>query len=135
MQSPVTKMDNKELRDFALVTGAMFIAIFGLLLPWLWDAAFPAWPWILAIVLGLWGIILPATLAPVHRVWMKLAHGLGWINTRIILSAVFFLLFFPFGVIMRLVAKDPMARHFDKSAASYRVASASSPINKLEKPF
>jgi hypothetical protein len=128
-------MDNKELRNFALVTGAMFIVFFGLLLPWLWNAAFPAWPWILAIVLGLWGSLLPATLAPVHRVWMKLAHGLGWINTRIILSAVFFLLFFPFGVIMRLVAKDPMARCLDKDADSYRVRSALSPVKKMEQPF
>lgn len=128
-------MSSKELRNFALVTGTMFIVFFGLLLPWLWNAAFPAWPWILAVILGLWGILLPATLAPIHWAWMKLAHGLGWVNTRIILSAVFFLLFFPFGVVMRLMGKDPMSRHFDKNVGSYRVHSMSFSINKMEKPF
>ena len=130
--SPLSK---KELRNFALVTSAMLILFFGMLLPWLWDVAFPLWPWVTAIILALWGLLLPASLAPVYHLWMKFAHVLGWINTRLILSIIFFLIFLPFGLIMRLLGNDPMARRFDAKINTYRVKSAPCPHENMEKPF
>lgn len=54
---------------------------------------------------------------------MKFGHIAGWINTRIILGIMFFAIFFPAGLLMRIFAKDPMARKLDDAAQSYRVAS------------
>jgi hypothetical protein len=42
------------------------------------------------------------------RVWMKLAHVLGWIVTRLILSALFFAVLTPLGWVMRLLGKAPL---------------------------
>ena len=128
-------VSKKELRNFALVTSAMLILFFGLLLPWLWDAAFRLWPWIAAAVLVTWGLLLPASLAPAYHLWMKFAHVLGWINTRLILSIIFFLIFLPFGFIMRLLGNDPMVRRFDVKTNSYRVKRAPIPHENMEKPF
>lgn len=128
-------VDKKELRSFGLMMAGMLILIFGLLLPWLWDAAFPLWPWIAAVPFGLLGLLLPGALAPVHRLWMRIAHVLGWINTRIILGLIFFVVIFPFGIILRLLGKDFMARQLDPGVQSYRIQRKGMGRHKMENPF
>lgn len=125
----------KELREFGLVTGAIVVALFGLLLPWLFDHAWPRWPWIIAGVLWAWALLLPASLLPVYKGWMAIGHALGWINTRIILGIMFYLMFLPVGLILRLLGKDPMARRVDKSQASYRVSHAPRKKDHVERPY
>lgn len=52
-------------------------------------------------------------LKALYGYWMKFAHALGWVNTRIILSLVYFLIFTPLALIFRLLGKDPMERRFE----------------------
>jgi len=127
------EMTNKELRKFGLVTGGMLILFFDLLIPWIWGVNRPLWPVIVAGVLALMALV-PATLRPVYKVWMRFAEALGWVNTRIILSVMFYLIFFPVGMIMRLF-NDPMHRKFDASADTYRVPSDAIKHENMEKPF
>lgn len=132
----ISDMPNKhELRNFGLLMGALLSLLFGLLLPWLWDARWPVWPWAVGVVFVLWGLLVPSTLAPVWRVWMKLAHVLGWINTRILLGLVFYVVVLPLAGALRVVGRDPMARRFDAAAVSYRVPSQPADRHNLEKPF
>jgi hypothetical protein len=129
-------MSKKPLREFGLVTAGMIALVFGLLLPWIWDAtSWPQWPWLLAALLGATSLALPNILQPVYHWWMKLAHVLGWINTRILLSLIFFLIFSPVALILRLLGKDPMRRKLDPTEQSYRVESKTPPDNHLERPF
>jgi hypothetical protein len=134
------EMSNKELRKFGLMTGGMLILFFDLLIPWVWGFPMPAWPldpsWSMkvAAVLAGMALILPASLGPVYKIWMLFAEALGWVNTRIILSVIFFLLFFPVGMIMRLF-NDPMRRKLDKSADSYRIPSSPPKPENMERPF
>ena len=123
-----------ELRTFGLVTAGMVVLCFGLLIPWIWSIAWPIWPLVVAAILVIMALIAPVSLRPVYKVWMRFAGVLGWINTRIILGLVFFLMFFPFGLIMRLF-NDPMRRKLDKSIKTYRVLSTSPKRENLEKLF
>jgi len=43
------------------------------------------------------------------KLWFKLAEGLGWVNSRIILSILFYLFLFPFAVLFRLSTKNPLS--------------------------
>lgn len=129
------KKEKKELREFGLIFGAMVVLIFGLFFPWLLERPWPAWPWIVAAIFAVTGLALPLALKPVYRLWMKIGHVLGWINVRIILGIVFFLLFFPVSLIFRLIGRDPMARRLDEKMASYRVTSHSPPKDQMEKPY
>ena len=52
----------------------------------------------------------PIILGPVFKLWLKVAHAVGWFNTQILLSIVFILVFIPTGLVMRLLRKDPMKR-------------------------
>ena len=51
---------------------------------------------------------------------MAVGEGLGWINTRIILSLIFYGVFTPAAVVMRLRGKDPMRRGWEPNRESYR---------------
>lgn len=62
---------------------------------------------------------VPGSLKYVYIVWMKLAFVLGWFNTRLILCIIFYLIFFPVGLIMRLCRIDVLERKFDRSGSSY----------------
>ena len=132
---PTNPVDRKELRNFGLVFGAGLIVIFGLLFPWLANRSWPAWPWITAAVFAALGLLWPAALKPLQVTWLKIGHVLGWINTRIILGVVFFTIFLPASLLLRLLGKDPMHRKLDPSTASYRVTSKSSPREQMERPF
>lgn len=125
----------RELRLFGLMMGGFIAVIFGLLIPWIWDLEFPEWPWMAAAVFIVWGLAAPASLSPVFRVWMKFGGVLGWINTRLLLGLVFYLMFFPLGVIMRLFGWDAMHRKLNANAQSYRVPSKVAARNNMEKPF
>jgi predicted membrane metal-binding protein len=148
---PIPELDSKGYRDFALTTGGIVAGLFGLFFPWLLDRPLPtwplvnfgistplawlSWPWIFFIVLSIWGLIAPMSLRPVYTGWMKFGLMLSKITTPIIMGIVFYAVFAPMGLVMRLFGKDSMARKLDESAATYRVESVKAPAKNLEKPF
>jgi len=125
----------QELRKFGLVTGAIVAVLFGLLLPWIFDYPWPLWPWIVSGVFWLWGLLHADSLFTSYRIWLKFGHIAGWINTRIILGIMFYIIFFPAGILMRLLGKDPMSRKLDSSANSYRITSEHMDKDHFERPY
>jgi hypothetical protein len=72
--------------------------------------------------------IAPGLLKPIYIFWMRLAFVLSWINTRLILSIIFYLIFTPVGLGMRLFGVDLLDRKIEKNKDSYW-------INKEKKEF
>jgi hypothetical protein len=56
-----------------------------------------------------------------HRVWMKFAHVLGWVNTRILLGLMFYGAIAPYGLLMRLFGRDVLRRR-GRSQETYWIA-------------
>lgn len=135
MTSVTETLDSKGYRKFGLTTGAIVIALFGLCVPWVFDLHYPRWPWILGGTLGLWALVAPATLKPVYAAWMKFGQLMNWINTRLILGILFYGVFLPFGMAVRLFGKDPMHRKLDETLSTYRVKSHNEPRDNVERPF
>jgi len=127
-------MSPSELRKFGLVTAAMLVLFFDVLIPWIWDFAPPVWPLVVASILILMALVYPKSLGPVYTVWMKFANVLGWINTRIILGLIFYTLFMPVGFLVRAVS-DPMRRKQDNESDSYREESRQPKIENMERPY
>ncbi|MDP3042038.1 MAG: SxtJ family membrane protein [Candidatus Omnitrophota bacterium] len=63
------------------------------------------------------GLVLPACLRLVYIAWMRLAFILSWVNTRAILIILFYLIFTPVGLFMRLFRIDLLEKN--KKAESY----------------
>mgnify|MGYP003659674533 FL=1 len=135
MDQEIRELDGKGLREFAFVTGALSAGLFGVFFPWLFNAAYPVWPWLLGAVLVTWGMVAPKTLRPVYRGWMRVGLLLNRVTTPLVLGLVFYLVIFPVGFIMRLTGRDPMARRFDDGLESYRVPSVKPKRENMERPF
>lgn len=148
----IPELDRKGLREFGVVTGLIIIALFGLFFPWIfssirlfhaydfWGAVNPAisafrWPFLLGALFVVLGLIAPMTLKAVYRVWMKFGLMMSAIMTPLIMGIVFYLVFTPVGIVMKILGKDSMSRKLDADADSYRVISKDNPIKNLEKPF
>ncbi len=130
------KVDSKKLREFGLLTGLVFVLLFGLFIPWLKSKSYPLWPWVLALLLWIPAILKPMVLGPVYDAWMKIGHALGWINSRIILGAVFYLLITPMGWVMRRLGKNPLGASAQKSDSnSYRVVIKKREEKHMEVPY
>jgi hypothetical protein len=135
MKATIDKLDAKGYRKFGLTTGCIVLILFGALIPWLFGLRYPQWPWILAGVLATLALIAPTTLQPVYIGWMKFGNVMNWINTRLILGILFYGMFLPIGLVMRVLGKDPMRRKLDKTQPSYRVESENDPNDNVERPY
>jgi Saxitoxin biosynthesis operon protein SxtJ len=80
-------------------------------------------------------LIWPSSLTQVYRLWMTVGAGLGWLNTRLILGGLFYALFTPMGVVMRLRGQDPMRRTWVPEAESYRVVRQPRPATHMRHQF
>lgn len=124
-----------DLRKFGFILGGLFALIFGVLIPTIAKHQIPMWPWYTACALWVPAVIYPKSLTLVYKIWMKIGDVLGFINTRIILAIIFFLIIWPIGLLKRMVAKDVMGKRFEPHVKSYRTVLKPKDIHHMEKPF
>ena len=127
--------DCTQLRNFALSISMAFIVVFGVVLPWMFDKPWPLWPWILAAFLCLWGILHPSSLDIIYKGWMKLGLLLHTIISPIVLGAMFYLVFTPTSLLVRLFGKKLIDTEFDHSLQSYRHTTTNTTQENYERPF
>jgi hypothetical protein len=79
------------------------------------------WAWWLgaAAIFAILAVAAPRILAPLNRLWAKFGLLLHRIVSPIMLGLIFFACILPFGVVMRLLGKDPLRRRFEPGAESY----------------
>ena len=108
-------MSHTQERNF----GYLFAAVFAIIAFWpLWPLHAPKVHWLAGA--GAWAalaLICPRLLSPLYKAWMAFGHVLGWINARIILGVVFFVVVTPIGLVMRLAGKDLLRMKMQKSAS------------------
>ena len=111
-----------QLRSFGLTLGVAF----GIIALWPVIRGGPprTTPLIVAAILFGSALIVPQVLRGFHRVWMGIGEALGWVNSRIILGVIYYLVIVPIGMLRRMFGSDPMARQFERDAVSYRIPRA-----------
>ena len=110
-------LDKQNLRKFGITMGVAFLII-ALLVFWK-RRAFPLSLSYISCAFFVLAITLPGSLRFFYIFWMKLAFVLSWINTRIILVLLFYLLFTPISLVMKLCGSDLLERKIEKSRESY----------------
>ena len=128
------KIGNSQLRSFGLIVAAGFAVIA------LWPAVFRSqdprmWALTLSLLLSAMALVFPPALKPFHRVWMTIGEALGWLNSRIILSAVYYLLIVPIGAIRRMSGNDPMRRKFERDAMTYKIPRIRRPASHMQRQY
>jgi hypothetical protein len=78
---------------------------------------------------------IPVAARGFHKWWMTLAGVLGYVNSRILLSAVFYLVITPFGLVMRAIGHDALERRRGKESYWRRRASVRQPHEGYERAY
>jgi hypothetical protein len=65
------------------------------------------------------GMFLVSFLKPFYYLWMRLAWILSWVNTRLVLVIIFYLVFTPIGLLMKLLGKDLLSLKIEPQKDSY----------------
>ena len=86
---------------------ALLVIVSGLLVFYLiFDKA---WLVYTATGVGVISLMIPALGTLLIKGWFKLAELLGWVNSRIILSVVYFIFLLPLALLSRLSKKNPLS--------------------------
>ncbi|MFL6230107.1 MAG: SxtJ family membrane protein [Pyrinomonadaceae bacterium] len=103
------QVTNQQARKTALLVGGVLVAIAA------WNyhrgrmtivEVFGA----LGVLLVVAGLAVPPVARAFHVGWMKFAHALGWVNSRVLLTVLFYGVFAPYGFLSRLLGRDPLGR-------------------------
>jgi hypothetical protein len=73
----------------------------------------------IALGIGVLSVLFPLLAKWIEWAWLKLALGLGWINSRVILSVIYFVFLMPIAWISKLFTKDPMSLQRKKTASLF----------------
>lgn len=68
-------------------------------------------------ILGFVGLFIPLLAEKIHRAWMKLAEGLGFVMSKLILTIVFIVILVPVAAAARLFRKKTMT--MKRSSTTY----------------
>lgn len=66
------------------------------------------WLLFISVSIGAVSIFFPAVAQAIEWGWFKIAIALGWLNSRILLSVIYFVFLLPLAWISRLFTKDPL---------------------------
>ncbi|MGH8552108.1 MAG: SxtJ family membrane protein [Methylococcales bacterium] len=138
MNKIVPEIDKRGLREFGFVTATLVALLFGIVFPVIvFEEPWPELGGAFQVSIGLAtvALIVPIILKPFYVVWMWIGFVLGWINTRIILGIVFYVLFTPVAFTLKLFRVDPMRRKIAIEQTSYKKPSTQSPKQQMEKPY
>jgi hypothetical protein len=128
------KTGKRQLRSFGLIVGGGFAVV--ALAPLAFHGRSPRiWALILALFLSATAFISPLALRPFHRVWMTIGEALGWLNTRILLTVLFYVVIVPIGVILRAVGNDPMRRKLERGVLTYRIPRDKRPATHMQHQY
>ncbi len=116
----MSKLSFRAEREFGLIVGGAF-TLLGTW--WLYRGKFAVAADIvlpLGITLVVLGLLVPRVLVYPNRVWMKLAQGMSYVSTRVILAFVFFGVLTPIGLIKKAMGWDPLNRRAARENSYWR---------------
>ena len=103
-------ISNKMLREFGFFVGVGFPLLVGIALPVFGGHTFRYWTLWVGLPLLFVAILKPSLLFYPYKLWMKLGHLLGWVNSKLILGLVFIFVVQPIAIIMKSFGYDPLKK-------------------------
>ena len=101
--------ERKQLRQFAGIWFPAFCALVG----WMIGKKTGHWEgveiaWMICGGLALAGFFHPPFIRPIFVGLILLTFPIGWVVSHLLLGAIFYLLFFPIGLVLRVRGHDPL---------------------------
>ncbi|MCP4201754.1 MAG: hypothetical protein GY769_07460 [bacterium] len=109
----------RDLRWFGLIVLLCFLTIGGLVYWRTESLRLPVGLWAAgALLSGIYYAVEPLRV-PIYRAWMLLVFPIGWTVSHLVLALIYYLLFTPIGLLMRLFGRDPMHRRWNSKTPTY----------------
>jgi hypothetical protein len=132
-KTPSGSIFPKATKAMARDTG-MAMALICLLFAWIggYKAMLPT-----AVLVLLADMIQPSLFKPLARVWFGLSHVMGTVMSKVILSAAFFLVLTPMGLLRKALGKDNLrvACWKKETGSVFRVRDHTFTAADIEQPF
>jgi hypothetical protein len=120
------KPDAADLRKFALslIVGFPCIAVFFFLVRWAATGSLPGLKFFLMLggigaAIGLLCLLVPLVARPLYYVWYGLAACIGIVMANLLFALLYYGLFAPMGLFMRLRGRDALRLKFKRGTATY----------------
>lgn len=127
--------DRRQLRNFGL-TMLIGLGVLGSLLAWKHHSSTPVYA---CGAIGVAILVISVVSRPVglllYRIWMGLGYGMGMVMSPIFLGLVYFVVFTPVGLLMRLVGRDPMQRRKPSGGTYWRKVHHNIESSSYERQF
>lgn len=112
------KPDRASIRKFGIVF-CVIVLIIALVSLWRGRESLSILLVAFSIFLLLSSLVYPLLLYPLYFFMLKISGYMGWLNTRILLVVMYYIIFTPVALLFKLSGKDPLSRHFDRDATTY----------------
>ncbi len=119
------KLSVGETKQMRLVAGVLLALVALLTVIRYWLRGYPTGTPIGLILVAaaaavfLLSLVWSGPIGPAFRCWMVVARAIGWFNARLLLSLVFYCIFTPIGLVMRLMRRDPLQRQFNSGNMTF----------------
>jgi hypothetical protein len=128
------KPEATDLRKFAwsLIIGFPCIALVFFLVKWIKTHALPETHFFLMLggigaAVGLVCLLIPVIARPLYYVWYFLAACIGIVMANLIFAVMFYGIFAPMGLFMRLIGRDALNLRWKKGASSHWIDAPPAP--------
>ena len=110
-------LTKKNLKKFGITMGTVIFAITIFIVIRHRHSILPTL--MLSVLFFLSSLFIPNILKPLYIFWMRFAFILSWMNTRLILIVIYYLIFTLIGLLIRLFKKDLLERKINRNNSSY----------------
>jgi len=89
----------------------------------------------ISILLVITGLLIPVLSGWITWFWLKLSHVMGWVMSKVILSAIFYLFLFPIAFLSRFFKPDLLQLKKGNKLSHYKERNHTYTSEDLENPW
>lgn len=121
----VKEVKRKDLVIFGLIWALIF-SVIGLY-PLMNGENIRSWSISIAVVFIILSIAKPTIMVGFYRVWIKIGEFIGGIISKVIMFILYFGIFTPVALMLRLLGKDLLSKRLDKNSETYWITRETQP--------
>jgi predicted membrane protein len=113
------KKNEKKDRSFGLIIGIFLMGYSGYVYFHL--NTFNPWLLVIGVLITLATLLIPRIIYPLRVAMETIGHWMGIVNTYILLTLIYFILFIPVSLLFKITGKDNLKLKRDKRVSTYWV--------------
>ena len=119
------KIKTKDLKEFSLIWAVIF-TIIGII-PYFKHTTPQNWAFGVSLIFIMVAFFKPNILESFYKIWTKFGGLMGHYISKVILFVLYFGLFTPISLLLKLLGKDLLDKKIDKDADSYWIERENQP--------